>query len=159
MHERFALAFAIAAFGKIDEMAVSVTPHTEHRVNDKMDGDSFRIKRHADGIDEERHVVVDDLDDRVARVPAFACRGARVKRAQFRFAGGTLLRELPERQRRAEEILRVATGKIVGRDTIVELRDEALEKNGFAGVKPRRREVRDRSEERRFFGVRALRHV
>jgi hypothetical protein len=47
-----------------------VADHPEHRVDDEVDAEPHRRHRHADGVDEEGHVVGDDLDDRVRRLPA-----------------------------------------------------------------------------------------
>ena len=116
-----------------------------------------RLQRRGHRIDEERHVVIDDLDDRVTRVPAIG-RGARIESPQLRLSRLALLRELPERQRRAVEILCAAADEIVGRDMIVELRDETLDEDGIAGAQARCREARNRCEDRLFFFVRALRH-
>ncbi len=59
-----------------------------------MNRDAFRGDGHADRIDEERHIVIDDLDNGAMRDRAeFA--GARGEHAQLCFARHTLLRELP----------------------------------------------------------------
>jgi len=66
-------------------------------------------------VDEERHVVVDDLDHGVPHRPAVLRRG----RAEHPHAGGARGRhaaELPVRQRRAGQVVGAARGQIVGVD-------------------------------------------
>ena len=74
--------------------------HPQDRMDHEMHGQPGPIEFSGHGIDEERHVVVDDLDDRVRRLPAMLVE-ARIDDAYLRRAGRTLASELPERHRRA----------------------------------------------------------
>ena len=69
-------------------------------------------------IDEKRHVVVDDLDDRVRRRPAVgrAARGCRPGSWPGRDGGG---RKTPQRQRGAGQIARAAPGDIGRRHMLI----------------------------------------
>ena len=122
-------------------------------MNDEVNRQTFGGKRHANGVDEEGHVVIDDLDDRVMHGPAMLL-AARIERAQLGLARLALLRELPERERRAVEILGAAADEIGARDVIVELREEALDHDRAARAEPLGGEARDRFQRRLFLLLR-----
>ena len=63
---------------------------------DQMERQSVAIHLHRHGIDEERHVVVDDLDDRVRRLPAVLLDGW-IEDAHARPAGLAFARKVPMR--------------------------------------------------------------
>jgi hypothetical protein len=69
-HQRFARR----AFGHLArqfaEIAVEIAPHGHHGMGQQMDGDLAAIEFVGDRIDQERHVVVHDLHDRVAALEA-----------------------------------------------------------------------------------------
>ena len=46
-----------------------VAPQAHHRMNDQVRRQSTPVERHAHGIDEKRHIVGDNLNDRVGRLP------------------------------------------------------------------------------------------
>ena len=56
--------------GKIDECTVSAAFDRDDRVHDQMQRQPVPVDFHRHRIDQERHIVVDDLDDRVRRLPA-----------------------------------------------------------------------------------------
>ena len=60
---------ADAAF-ELRETCVDVAMHGDHGVGQKMDGDLAAVEFVGNRIDQERHVVVDDLRDGVAAVEA-----------------------------------------------------------------------------------------
>ena len=78
-----------------------------------------------DAVDQERHVVVDDLDDRVGRLPAVLLE-LRVVDAQLGRARPPLLAEAQLRQRGAVEVERVALGQILRRHVAEISPDEPL---------------------------------
>ncbi len=49
-------------------MTVLVAPHSDDRMHDEMDAQPVPRQLHAERVDEEWHVVGDDVDDRVRRV-------------------------------------------------------------------------------------------
>ena len=70
VHHRFGLG-ALAGFdGEAQKVAVEVAPHRQHRMRQQMDVDLAAIELVGDRIDQERHVVVDDLHDGVAALEA-----------------------------------------------------------------------------------------
>jgi len=73
------------------------------RMDHKVHRQAVSIDFHRHRVDEKRHVVVDDFDDRVRRLPAmlFDCR---IEDAHPRVSRRTLACEIPVRQRRAVEI-------------------------------------------------------
>jgi hypothetical protein len=69
--ERFARGCAFAA--RCRPVAFrAVALHGDDRMDDEMQRQTVPIDLHRHRVDEERHVVVDDLDDRVRRLPAVA---------------------------------------------------------------------------------------
>ena len=86
------------------QMALAVTPHREDRVNDQVQGEALAVDLHRRGVDQEGHVVVDDIDHRMARRPAVLGH----RRAQHPHQGlsGVASRaKLPVRKQGAQQIL------------------------------------------------------
>jgi hypothetical protein len=81
-------------------VAIGAAPDAKHRMHDRMQRESLPIDRHRNRVDQKRHVVVDDLDDRVIRVPAMLFEN-RVVDAQPFLARHEALRSLPVRERGA----------------------------------------------------------
>src|SRR4051794_20396172 len=79
----------------------------------------------ADGIDEERHVVVDDLDDGVLETPTIRVDGG-IEEPHFGSTDVADFAELPERKRRAEERLERGVDDVVGSDKREVTPDELL---------------------------------
>ena len=96
VHQRFRLALADG-----DQLAGLVTFHRNHRVTEHVDADIRFGQRHGDRVHQERHIVVDDLQHGVRRLPAMALQG-RVEQADLRLARLALQGELQhvDRQRR-----------------------------------------------------------
>ena len=66
-------------------------------MNDQMDDAAAGIDRSGNRVDEERHVVVDDLDDRVRRRPSVRIRRrVRVVHPDFGLTGVPTLRKAPQ---------------------------------------------------------------
>ncbi len=81
------------------------------------------VHLHGHRVHQERHVVIDDLDDGVRARPAVLL-GARVVHAQLRHAGSEHARERQVRHGGAVKILGRPVGEILGIDVVVVLRDE-----------------------------------
>ncbi len=113
VHQRLAHAAALAVPREPGEPAACVPLHRHDRVRDQVHGQSLPQHLHLHGVDEERHVVVDDLDDRVRRLPALLVdRG--VEHPHLRFAGCPRRGDLPERPDRTVEIERLALDHVLG---------------------------------------------
>ena len=97
----------------------------DHRVDDQMDGQPECVQRSGERVDEERHVVVDDLDDGVAGVPAVLV----IVRVIGPDLGGTrrpLGAEMPEAEGGTVQVVGLLADDVVGRDVPVVEADEAL---------------------------------
>ena len=81
---------------------------------------------HRDRVDEERHVVGDDLDDGVRRLPAVLLDVGRVD-VHLRLAGPPDAAEVPVRERGAVQVELAPVDQVVGRDVRVVRADEPLE--------------------------------
>jgi hypothetical protein len=57
-------------FGHGEESSDPVAAHRDHRVDGEVHGQPVAGQRHGHAVDQEGHVVVDDFDDRVRRLPA-----------------------------------------------------------------------------------------
>ena len=86
--------FADPRLANVAEPSVVVARHRQDRMNDQMDDPVTAIDRPRNRIDKERHVVIDDLDDRVRRRPAVRIR-VRVKDPDLRLALPPPLGEAP----------------------------------------------------------------
>ena len=96
-----------------------VADHPEHRVDDEVDAEPHRRHRHADGVDEEGHVVGDDLDDGVRRLPAVRDQ-VRVEDLDVGRALGADLAQPEVGQRRAQQVARLM-GLQVERGQVLEV--------------------------------------
>ena len=72
MHERFGdrIVPPLAAFQDIEELPRFVAPDLQGRMNYQVHGQVLAVQFRGHRIDQERHVVVDDFDDRALRFPA-----------------------------------------------------------------------------------------
>ncbi len=95
-----------------------------------MDVALAAVELRGDGVDEERHVVVDDLDDGVLEGPPVGLDGG-VEEADLRRTRFALLAKLPERQRSTEERVEGAVDDVVGRDEGEIAPDEVLHALGL----------------------------
>ena len=98
-------------------------PDMDDRMDQHENGKVQGIESGDDGIDEERHVVVDDLDGRVGRLPAVLLEIG-VVGADFRPGTLALPEELPERGDPAVEVLGRLALEILGDDVGVEASGE-----------------------------------
>ena len=114
----------------------------EDRVQDEMQGQAVTIDFHRHRIDQEWHVVVDDLDDGVRRLPAVFLHG-RIEHAYPGMAGFALARKTPVRQGGAVEIAGLAFGQVLGIDLSVITRDERFERSALVGGDLRAHELQN----------------
>ncbi len=122
-----------------------------------MDDAVAGIDRSGNRIDEERHVVVDDLDDRVRRRPPIR-RRVRVVHPDLGLAGAPTLSQTPQRQGGAVEIAGRAFGNIGRRNVLVKLRNELVGNGLICRVEQLTGERRRLVDERRLLGFDSTHH-
>ncbi len=119
----------------LDHVTVGVAPDPHHRMDDQVDAVPRAAQLHRHRVDDERHVVGDDLDQRVRRLPAVLLE-VRVVDAHLGLARSPLLGEVPVRDRRPVQVERVAIRQILGRDPLVVLADERLARRHLVRGQP-----------------------
>ena len=136
VHDRFQPAvFCLGVWRQqFDQLAGFVAADAGDRVDDEMHGHAVAAELRRDRIDEERHVVIDDLDGAVQRVPAICLEGGG-EGADLRRIGGALGDEAPGREHGAEQILRIAVQNVVGRHMRVEQPDKGFQRLALPGRK------------------------
>ncbi len=124
--DRAVVRFMVVRDRELAHRAVGVAAHVEDRVDHEVHAEVVTFERHRDRVDEERHVVVHDLDERVRRFPAVD-RARRCVHPHARTAGGAGVTELPVAQGRARQVLGGSGLEVAERNVRVVLRDERLE--------------------------------
>ena len=99
--QRFQMTARRTAVAQAVQFAVIAAADRQYRVNDQVRGHAVAVQRHADRIDQERHVLIHDFHDRVARLPAVLIE-IRVVGADAGLFRQTLLRQPPVGERGAE---------------------------------------------------------
>ncbi len=124
LHPGFALpgCFGTAHF---QQLAVGVANDRQDRVDDESDHPVAGIDRPGHGIDEERHVVVDDLDDGMRRRPAVDSRVGVVD-ADLGPAGPAAAGQVPQRQCTGAQVAGASAGEVHRRNVLIEFGDEGL---------------------------------
>jgi hypothetical protein len=117
------------------ELAVGVPPNADHRVDEQVDPRVLAAQLHRGRVDQERHVVCYELDDRVRGLPSVLLE-VRVVDADVRRAGLALAGEAPVGERGAIEVERVELGEVLGRHPAVVLPNELLDLPRLALVEP-----------------------
>ena len=122
-------------------------------MNDEVKRQPVAIDLHRHGIDEKGHVVIDDLDDRVRRLPAVLF-DRRVEDAHARMTRLAPAREVPVRQSGAVQVRRLTLEQILRVDLTVIAFDERLNRGALLGGHFRSDELRHVAQSRRseFFG-------
>ena len=115
-------------------VAGDVARHGHLRVDDEVHAPVEAAQGRDDGVDEEGHVVHDDLHDGVARRPPLVL-GRRVEDAHVERADRTLLGEGTMLGGDRRELTRRAGQQVLGRDETVVGAEELLH---LAGCRPRR---------------------
>ena len=105
--------------------ALRVADQPDDRVDDQVDLHTQLTERRGHRIDQERHVVVDDLDDGMGRLPALFL-GLRVVDPDLAGAGRPGLAVAPQGQGGAIEVVRILPQDIVRRHVGVELAQEVF---------------------------------
>ena len=108
------------------QLARGVAPHQHRRVDDEVDGAAHPQQLGRDRVDQEGHVVGDDLDDGVAAGPAVLLESG-VEHVDVDGADGTIRRQLAVRERRAENVLRRPREQVLGGDVTVVPAQEPLD--------------------------------
>ncbi len=119
----------------VEELPVPVPPDARHRVDDQVHAAPEPVELHAHRVDEEGHVVVDDLDDGVRRLPAvlLELRGVDVDLGRARRA---LRGQVEVGERRAVEVGGAALEQVVRCDGAVVEADEDVEARGVLRGEP-----------------------
>ena len=119
-HQRFGLALAHGG-----DAAIPVTAEAHHRMAQHVHADAQFGQFHRHRIDEERHVVIDDLQHRMRRLPTMGL-GGRVEHAHAGRARLATAGEIEQVQRqRGPHLGRVLREFVLGHAAI-ELADESL---------------------------------
>ncbi len=109
------------------QRAVGVAIDQHQRMDDEVQRQPVTVDFHRHRVDEERHVVVDDFDDRVRRLPAMLL-DRRIEHAHAHVAGLALARKVPVRQRRAVQIRRLPLRQVLRVDLAEIALDDRLER-------------------------------
>ena len=104
----------------------------------QVDGAIEAVQLCADGVDEEWHVVVDDLDDGVLERPTLRLHGG-TEQANVRLARLAMLAELPQRQRAAQQRVEGGVDDVFRRNEREVAPDELLGAIGLIVRNPRPR--------------------
>ena len=118
---------ALAGRGEGLELSLRVAPGARERVHQQVHGAALSAQFHRDGVDEEGHVVVHDLDHGVRRTPAMLL-GARVVDAQLGAPGVEAAREGEVGERGSVQVLGRAPRQVLGIHLVV------VEGNELAGL-------------------------
>jgi hypothetical protein len=123
VHPRLAhLPEVVVGLGRTEEqlleLAGGVAPDPHRGVDDEVDGAVHSLELGGHRVDEERHVVGDDLDDGVPAGPALLL-DLGVVDGDVGGAHGSPLRELAVREGGAEQVLRCPREQVLGGDVAV----------------------------------------
>ena len=127
---------------EIGDFAPGVALYADDGMGNPVDGHSAFVERRRHRIDEERHIVVDDLEHGVAGIPAMLleARGVDPDLRLARLARGG---KAPQRKGGAEQVLRGILGHVVGGGGGVVSADEALGQCRAVALEMARGERRD----------------
>lgn len=113
MHEALGLRVRrrLGPHRDVDELARCIALHGKDRVNGEVDSEAVTVELHGDTVDEKRHVVGDDLDDGMRRLPAMLLQ-MRVVDPHLAAAGLAGFGEAEMGERRAVEVGHLALGDV-----------------------------------------------
>ena len=148
----------VEALGLAIDLDVHVRLVAHDRVDEHVDAELAPAELHAHRVDEERHVVADDLDRGVRRLPAVLLE-RRVVHAHTRLAALAVAPERPVRQRGAVEVDRLAAVQVGRRRAPVIAAHERLGLGHLVGRDPLSDSLADRFDERRFGVVHTTGHA
>ena len=121
-----------AGLEHLGQPSLVVAQDAYHRVDHEVDAVALAPQLHRHRVDDERHVVGDDLDHRVRRLPAVLLE-VRVVDVDLRLTRRAPLGQVPLRDRGAVQVDLAAIGQIHGGDPVVELPDEGLTRGDAIG--------------------------
>jgi len=117
MHHRFTNR-RLAGFGRayFEQLPGLVSPDIDHRVNYQKNGEVLPVQLGGDGIDQKRHIVIDDLDNRMraGKVPLAVGGAIEDPHLCLIFLPG--LNMIPGRKREAEKRLFIGIENIFRRN-------------------------------------------
>ena len=114
-HHRLGITLA-----DLDQLAGLVAGEAQHRVAQHVDAHALLGQRHGDRIDEERHVIVDDLQHGVRRFPTVGLRG-RIEHADVGLAGLAGTREFQRLSRESGPLFSAVVRELVRLHALVEV--------------------------------------
>src|SRR5438477_12488135 len=109
-------------------------------MDNEMERKPVAVHFHRNRIDEKRHIVVDDLNDRMRRLPAVLL-DRRIEYAHTRMSPLSFAREVPVRQRGTVQIRRLSFEEILWIDLAVIPLDKSLQRGALLGRDPGRDEL------------------
>ena len=115
----------VPAIGDRRHLSVAITGHAQRRMHDEVDGEPQPVAGHGQRIHQKGHVIGDDLDDAVQRMPAVLLRVG-VVRTDPGFTARPVPEQAPVRKRSAVEIGGAALDQILGGDMTVVVLDKGL---------------------------------
>ena len=142
-----------------DRVDATVVPPAEahHGVDDQVARVPAAVQHHPHRVDQERHVVGDDLDDGMGRLPAVLL-DLRVVDPDLRGARRAPPGEVEVRRRGPVEIVRLALGEVLVRDPRVVPGDEGEDEIEVLAAHPLARERGDVVHQLHRLGCRLSRH-
>ncbi len=115
MHDAFELmAFLAARLADTGEAPLGVAGHREDGMHEQMDVDLALLQRRRQAVDEEGHIVIDDLDDAMIAIPAGIVIARQID-AELGLARLALGNEIEQGGAAAEQCVGVALQHILGR--------------------------------------------
>ena len=118
-------------------------------MDDQLDPVPLPAQLHRHRVDDERHVVADDLDHRERRVPAVTLNVGVID-AHLGLASRTMLAGLPVGHHRPAEVQRIAVGEIRGGNPVVVLAYELGVRGGGLARQPLSDAVGERVDQIKF---------
>ena len=132
VHDRLGLALVRVVEPEIQQVTARVAGYEIHGMDHRVQQDLRQLRRNANRIDEERHVVRGDLNDRVARLPAFVL-DTRVEHAHGRCTALAHADEIEQSADQRRPAGRRAHDEVVVQYALEELADEDLRLRALRG--------------------------
>jgi hypothetical protein len=136
----------LARLGHGEEQTRGIAPHRQDGVDGEVHGEPVPRQFHAHAVDEERHVVVHDLDDRVGRLPSVLL-DRRIVHPHRRRAGGPPQAEPEMREDGTVEVERIQDDEVGGRDAFEPAARERTREYALARIDTLRNRAQDGQHE------------
>jgi hypothetical protein len=122
------LADTVVGVGRqhLDQPAGLVAAHGDHRVDGQVDDQAVAVQLHGHRVDQERHVVGDDLHDRVPGAPAVLLEAGAVD-PDLGLAGLAAVGQAPVGQDGAVQVVRFQLEQVLRGQALVVLAGELLD--------------------------------